>query len=58
MEPQEEDDEPFDEKMKRLAAEWREQRAEAESLDMAIEANLVWLGFGTNEDQDKDPSEG
>ena len=45
VEPQEEDDEPFEEKMTRLAAEWREQRAEAARLDAAIEANLVALGF-------------
>ncbi len=58
VEPQEEDDEPFDEKMKRLAAQWREQRSEAQRLDAAIETNLVGLGFGMNEDKDKAPSEG
>ena len=45
VEAQEEDDEPFEEKMMRLAAEWRGQRAEAARLDAAIEANLVALGF-------------
>ena len=45
VEPQEDDDEPFEEKMRRLASEWRGQRAEAARLDAAIEANLVALGF-------------
>ena len=44
--PQPEDDEPFHEKMTRLAAEWREQRAEAKRLDAAIAKNLAALGFG------------
>ena len=44
--PQEDDGEPFEEKMTRLAAQWREQRAEAERLDAEIEANLKALGFG------------
>ena len=44
--PQEDDGEPFEDKMKRLAAEWREQQAEARRLDVAIEANLAALGFG------------
>ena len=43
--PQEDDGEPFGEKMARLAAQWREQRAEAQRLDAAIEANLARLGF-------------
>jgi oligopeptide transport system permease protein len=38
--PQEDDGEPFEEKMTRLAAQWREQRAEGERLDAEIEANL------------------
>jgi type I restriction enzyme M protein len=42
---QEDDGEPFEEKMARLAAQWREQRAEAARLDAAIEANLKTLGF-------------
>ena len=43
--PQEDDGEPFEEKMTRLAAQWRERRAEAEQLDAEIEANLGALGF-------------
>jgi type I restriction enzyme M protein len=43
--PQEEDDEPFDEKMKRLVAQLREQQAEAARLDKLIWANLEELGF-------------
>ncbi|MFN3752394.1 MAG: type I restriction-modification system subunit M, partial [Thiobacillus sp.] len=42
----EDDGEPFAEKMARLAAQWREQRAEAAKLDAAIEANLRELGYG------------
>ncbi len=44
-EPQPEDLEPFDQKMARLAAQWREQQAEARRLDAEIEANLTRLGF-------------
>ena len=43
--PREDDGEPFEKKMTRLAAQWREQRAEAERLDAEIEANLGALGF-------------
>lgn len=43
---QEDDGEPFEEKMARLAAQWREQRAAAAKLDAAIEANLKELGYG------------
>ena len=46
-EPQEDDGEPFEEKMARLSAQWREQQAEAQRLDAAIEENLTRLGFGT-----------
>ena len=42
---QEDDGEPFEEKMARLSALWREQRAEAAKLDAAIDANLKTLGF-------------
>ena len=42
----EDDGEPFEEKMARLSALWREQRAEAARLDAAIEANLKALGYG------------
>ena len=44
--PQEDDGEPFAEKMARLAAQWREQQAEAQRLDAEIEENLKNLGFG------------
>jgi type I restriction enzyme M protein len=44
--PQEEDDEPFDEKMKRLVAQLREQQAEAARLDAAIARNLEDIGYG------------
>ncbi|CAI8694748.1 type I restriction-modification system subunit M [Burkholderia sp. IT-111MI5] len=40
------DGEPFEEKMARLSAQWREQRATAAKLDAAIEANLKELGYG------------
>ena len=46
--PQEDDGEPFEEKMERLAAQWREQQAEANRLDAEIEANLTRLGFGAD----------
>ena len=42
---QEDDGEPFEEKMRRLSALWREQRAEGARLDALIEANLKELGF-------------
>ena len=44
-EPQPDDGEPFDQKMARLAAQWRQQQAEARRLDAEIEANLTRLGF-------------
>ena len=44
--PQEDDGEPFGEKMARFTAQWREQQAEAAKLDAAITANLDRLGFG------------
>ena len=44
--PEAEDDgEPFEEKMRRLTAQWREQRTAAERLDAAIAKNLRELGF-------------
>ncbi len=46
FEKQEDDGEPFEEKMERLSKEWREQVAEARELDGAIEANLEGLGYG------------
>jgi type I restriction enzyme M protein len=42
----EEESEPFDEKMNRLAAQWREQQVEAARLDAAIAHNLRELGYG------------
>jgi type I restriction enzyme M protein len=45
-EAQEDDGEPFDEKMKRLTATLRQQQAEAAKLDAAIAANLMELGYG------------
>jgi type I restriction enzyme M protein len=44
-EVQEDDAEPFQEKMKRLAATLREQLAESRKLDTSIELNLKELGF-------------
>ena len=49
MEAQVNDGEPFEDKMKRLAAQWRKQQAEAAKLDAAIEANLKALGFDIQE---------
>jgi type I restriction enzyme M protein len=45
---EDEDDEPFDEKMHRLTAELREQMAEARRLEEAIWRNLEELGHGQN----------
>ncbi len=45
-EAQEDDGEPFEEKMTRLAAQLRKQQAEATKLDTAIAANLTELGYG------------
>ncbi|MEW5941118.1 MAG: class I SAM-dependent DNA methyltransferase [Chloroflexota bacterium] len=41
----EEDDEPFEQKMARLTAEWRALQTEARRLDETIEANLRGLGY-------------
>ena len=41
-----EDSESFEEKMKRLTAQLREQQAEARRLDAAIAVNLKELGYG------------
>ena len=46
IEPEEDDGEPFDDKMHRLVADWRKQQAEAARLDAEIEKNLEMLGFG------------
>ena len=45
-EVQEDDGEPFEEKMKRLTAALREQQKEAAKLDAAIRKNLEALGYG------------
>ena len=42
----EDDGEPFEEKMARLAATLRTQQAEAARLDAAIAVNLKELGYG------------
>ena len=57
-EPQEDDGEPFEEKMARLTKQWREQQAEAQRLDAAIEENLTRLGFGTGETTTVDADSG
>ena len=44
-EARDEDDEPFEEKMERLAAQWREQLAKAAELDAAIASNLEAIGY-------------
>ena len=44
-EAQPDDGEPFEEKVARLIAQWREQQAEAQKLDAAIETNLKALGL-------------
>ena len=41
----EDDDEPFDEKMRRLVATLQQQQAEAAKLDAAIAASLQELGY-------------
>jgi type I restriction enzyme M protein len=45
-EPEEDDGELFEAKMKRLTAQLREQIAQGSKLDAAIEANLRELGYG------------
>ncbi|MDT4811636.1 hsdM: type I restriction-modification system, M subunit [compost metagenome] len=42
----EDDGEPFEEKMARLSAQWRDQRAAAVKLDAVIDVNLKELGYG------------
>ena len=49
--PQEDDGEPFAEKMARLSTQWRKQQPEAQRLDAEIEANLERLGFGADREQ-------
>jgi type I restriction enzyme M protein len=45
---QQDDDEPFDQKMQRLVAQLREQAAESAKLDATIARNLQELGFWEN----------
>jgi type I restriction enzyme M protein len=45
-EAQEDDVEPFEEKMKRLVVQLREEQAEAAKLDAALTAKLKELGYG------------
>ena len=49
--PQEDDGEPFSDKMTRLATQWRQQQAEAADLDVAIAANLEGLGYGATRER-------
>jgi type I restriction enzyme M protein len=42
----EDEDEPLEDKMRRLSATLRAQQAEAAKLDGAIAANLTDLGYG------------
>ena len=49
VEPQEDDGEPFEEKMKRLVAELHDQQVQARRLDTVIARNLKQLGFGMGE---------
>ncbi|MXZ73244.1 MAG: SAM-dependent DNA methyltransferase [Acidobacteria bacterium] len=49
-EPQPEDAEPFEDKMKRLVAELQDQQAEGARLDAAIAENLKILGFPFREE--------
>ena len=51
--PQEEDSEPFDEKMKRLVAEFHQYQGEGARLDAAISRNLELLGFGDRTNNDR-----
>ena len=48
-EPQPDDGEPFEAKMRRLVAELQAQQAEGARLDAAISANLKAMGFGGDE---------
>ena len=45
IEPVEEDDEPLDDKMRRLVDQWQRQRVEAARLDDQIQKNLEALGY-------------
>ena len=47
--PREDDGEPFEDKMKRLVAQLRQQQVEGAKLDTAIARNLADLGFWDGE---------
>lgn len=49
VESQEEDSEPFSDKMKRLVVQLGQQQSESAKLDQAIKANLEMLGFSIGE---------
>ena len=49
--PREEDDVAFEDRMRRLSDEWREQQAESQRLDAAIAGSLARLGFGDGGDE-------
>ena len=52
-EAQEDDGEPFEDKMKRLVAQLREQQAEGARLDAAIAANVKAMGFDWQDKPDQ-----
>ena len=52
VEPQEDDGEPFEDKMKRLVADLREQQAEGDRLNAEINASLAALGFAVSGTED------
>ena len=52
-EAREDDEEPFEDKMKRFVAQLREQQAEGAKLDAAIDSDLAKLGFGAMHDPER-----
>jgi type I restriction enzyme M protein len=52
---EDEDDEPFHEKMHRLTAQLGEQMAEAQRLEGAIATNLAHIGYPLDEENGRDP---
>ena len=48
VEPEDDDDEFFEDKMRRLVIQWRKQQAEAGRLDAELDKNFAALGFGTD----------
>ena len=53
VEAQQDDGEPFEEKMQRLVSQLREQQAEARRLDTAIAANLTYIGYPLDEKESR-----